>query len=64
LKYKDVIGLCKVSALEEIEEQGWSLKPGGYVGVTPGEELSDEDFTEKLETLNEELKGLTQKHTP
>jgi type I restriction enzyme M protein len=28
------------------------------VGVAPGEEVSDEDFKEQLETLNEELETL------
>jgi type I restriction enzyme M protein len=44
--------------LAEIEAQGWSLNPGRYVGVAPGEELSDEDFKEQLEALNEELEAL------
>ncbi len=57
-KYSDVPGLCKAATLAEIEEQGWSLNPGRYVGVAPGEEVSDEDFKAQLETLNEELKTL------
>jgi type I restriction enzyme M protein len=28
------------------------------VGVAPGEDVSDEDFKERLETLNEELETL------
>ena len=43
---------------KEIEAQGWSLNPGRYVGVAPGEDVSDEDFKEQLETLNEELDTL------
>lgn len=58
LKYRDVPGLCKASTLKEIEAQGWSLNPGRYVGVAPGEVVSDEDFQEQLETLNEELETL------
>jgi type I restriction enzyme M protein len=58
LKYKDVPGLCKVASLKEIEAQGWSLNPGRYVGVAAGESVSDEDFKEQLETLNEELEVL------
>ncbi len=50
--------LCKAAALEEIEAQGWSLNPGRYVGVAAGEAVSDEDFKEQLETLNEELVAL------
>jgi hypothetical protein len=36
----------------------WSLNPGRYVGVAAGEDLSDEDFMEQLEKLQEELEGL------
>jgi type I restriction enzyme M protein len=57
-KYADVPGLCRAATLNEIEAQGWSLNPGRYVGVAPGEALSDEDFKEQLETLNEELETL------
>ena len=57
-KYADVAGLCKVATLKEIESQDWSLNAGRYVGVAPGEEVSDEDFKEKLEKLNEELEAL------
>ena len=56
--YRNVPGLCKAATLAEIEAQGWSLNPGRYVGVAPGEEVSDEDFKEQLETLNEELESL------
>ena len=59
--YTDVPGLCKAATLGEIEAQGWSLNPGRYVGVAPGEEVSDEDFKEQLETLNEELEMLNAK---
>lgn len=58
LKFTDVPGLCKAATIKEIEAQGWSLNPGRYVGVAPGEEVSDEDFKEQLETLNEELETL------
>lgn len=57
-KYLDIPGLCKVATLEEIEEQGWSLNPGRYVGVAQGDEEHDEDFAEKLEALQEELEVL------
>ncbi|WP_299164166.1 N-6 DNA methylase, partial [Accumulibacter sp.] len=56
--YTDVLGLCKAATLAEIEAQGWSLNPGRYVGVAPGEDMGDEDFKEQLETLNEELESL------
>ncbi len=54
-KFEDIPGLCKAATIKEIEAQGWSLNPGRYVGVAPGEAVSDEDFKEKLETLNEEF---------
>jgi type I restriction enzyme M protein len=57
-KFADISGLCKTATLKEIEVQGWSLNPGRYVGIAPGEEVSDEDFKEQLETLNEELEAL------
>ena len=56
--YRDIPGLCKSATLAEIEAQGWSLNPGRYVGVAPGEALSDEDFKAQLEVLNEELEVL------
>jgi type I restriction enzyme M protein len=58
LTYADVAGLCKVATLKEIEAQGWSLNPGRYVGVAPGEHVSDEDFNEQLVALNEDLEVL------
>jgi type I restriction enzyme M protein len=58
LKFQDVPGLCKAATLKEIESQGCSLNPGRYVGVAPGEAVSDEDFKEQLEELNEELEKL------
>jgi len=55
--YADVPGLCKVANLDEIEEQGWSLNPGRYVGVA-AREADDFVFAERLEKLNEELEIL------
>lgn len=57
-KYADVPGVCKIATIKDIEAQVWSLNPGRYVGVAPGEEMSDEDFRERLEALNEELENL------
>jgi type I restriction enzyme M protein len=56
--YRDIPGLCKSATLAEVEAQGWSLNPGRYVGVAPGEAVSDEDFKAQLEALNEELENL------
>ena len=54
-KYADVLGLCKVTTIKEIATKGWSLNPGRYVGMAPGEDVSDADFKEKLIDLNEEF---------
>jgi type I restriction enzyme M protein len=56
-KYVDVLGLCKVATLAEIEAQAWSLNPGRYVGVA--ERAADDfEFAARLEELNEELETL------
>lgn len=57
-KYADVPGLCNAASLAEIKTHGWSLNPGRYVGVAPGEDVSDEDFKAQFEALNEELETL------
>jgi type I restriction enzyme M protein len=56
--YADVPGLCKSATIAEIKAQGWSLNPGRYVSVAPGEDVSDEDFKALFETLNEEIETL------
>jgi type I restriction enzyme M protein len=59
-KYADVLGLCSVATMDEIEAQGWSLNPGRYVGVA--ERAADEfEFVVRLEELNEELETLNVK---
>lgn len=56
-RYKDIKGFCKVAALDEIIENGYSLTPGRYVGVAE-EEQDEFDFKERFEELNEELEVL------
>lgn len=56
--YKNIPGLCRIATRAEIAAQDWSLNPGRYVGVAPGEQSNDEDFRERLEALQEELEGL------
>ena len=56
-EYIDIPGLCKVASIVEIEEQGWSLNPGRYVGVAEGAG-DDFNFKERLQELNEELELL------
>ena len=55
--YVDIPGLCKVATIREIEDQGWSLNPGRYVGVIARED-DGFDFKTRLEELNEELEVL------
>jgi len=57
--YADVPGLCRRVPISEVEANGWSLNPGRYVGVGPGEEVSDEDFKERLGTQAEEFVTLS-----
>jgi len=53
-KYRDVLGLCKIATVAEIEEKGWSLNPGRYVGVAQVEE-DEEEFQAKMKRLTAEL---------
>lgn len=56
-KYRDVPGLCRRATRKEIVAQGWSLNPGRYVGVAPGD-AQDVDFRARLTELQEELEKL------
>ncbi len=53
-EYKDIKGFCKSAKLDEIEEHGYILTPGRYVGA---EDIKDdgEPFDEKMERLTGEL---------
>lgn len=55
--YADVPGLCKIASLSEIEEKGWSLTPGAYVGVAPVKE-DGVDFEERMAEIHKELLSL------
>ena len=55
--YVDVLGLCKVATISEIEERGWSLTPGAYVGVAPVED-DGVDFEERMSEIHRELLSL------
>ena len=55
--YADVPGLCKLAGLDEIEEKGWSLTPGAYVGVAPVED-DGVDFAERMAEIHRELLSL------
>lgn len=52
--YKDIDGLCKIADLSEIEDHGWSLTAGAYVGVAP-EEDDGVDFHERMSEIHDEL---------
>lgn len=52
--YTDVLGICKIATIAEIEEKNWSLTPGAYVGVTPVQE-DDENFEERMIEIHQEL---------
>lgn len=64
-EYKDILGLCKISYITSeakgddkdvlsIEEKGWSLTPGAYVGVAPVED-DGVDFEERMAEIHREL---------
>ena len=53
-EYRDIPGLCKIATRAEIEEKGWSLTPGAYVGVAPVED-DGVDFHERMAEIHEEL---------
>lgn len=55
--YTDVLGLCKVATISEIEEKGWTLTPGAYVGVAPVED-DGVDFEERMTEIHRELLSL------
>lgn len=55
--YDDILGLCKVAAISEIEDKNWSLTPGTYVGVAPIED-DGVDFEERMSEIHRELLSL------
>ena len=56
-EYRDVLGLCKIATIQEIEEKNYSLTPGAYVGVA---EVEDDgvDFHDRMNEIHAELKRL------
>ena len=56
-EYNDILGLCKIATIQEIEEKNYSLTPGAYVGVA---EVEDDgvDFCERMNEIHAELKRL------
>lgn len=67
-EYHDILGLCKVAYTTDeakaddkdgisIEEKGWSLTPGAYVGVAPVED-DGVDFETRMVEIHRELLSL------
>ena len=56
-EYDNILGLCKIADVETIEEKGWSLTPGAYVGVAPIED-DGVDFEERMVEIHRELLSL------
>ena len=55
--YADVLGLCKIADISEIEEKSWSLTPGAYVGFAPTED-DGVDFHQRMTEIHQELLSL------
>ena len=58
-KYENVLGLCKIATIQEIEEKNYSLTPGAYVGVAEQED-DGVDFHERMNEIHVELAKLNQ----
>ena len=56
-EYTDVLGLCKIATIQEIEEKNYSLTPGAYVGVAEQED-DGVDFHERMTEIHAELAQL------
>ena len=55
--YQDIPGLCRAATREEIEQKGFSLTPGAYVGVAPTED-DGVDFHQRMTEIHQELRSL------
>ena len=66
--YQDIPGLCKIAYTTKeaqgedkggvsIEDKGWSLTPGAYVGVTPTKD-DGVDFAQRMREIHAELLAL------
>ena len=56
-EYQDVLGLCKIATIQDIEEKNYSLTPGAYVGVAEQED-DGVDFHERMTEIHAELAQL------
>ncbi len=61
--YRDVTGFCKVAKISGeggIEENGWSLNPGRYVGVVQEvDTTTPEQFRAEMKAMHDEFAALT-----
>lgn len=55
--YNDILGLCRIATIQEIEEKNYSLTPGAYVGVAEQED-DGVDFHERMTEIHSELAKL------
>ncbi len=58
-EYQDILGLCKIATIQEIEEKNYSLTPGAYVGVAEQED-DGVDFHERMNEIHAQLAQLNQ----
>lgn len=56
-QYQDILGLCKIATIQEIEGKNYSLTPGAYVGVAEAED-DGVDFNARMNEIHTELKRL------
>lgn len=56
-EYKDILGLCNIADRKTIQDKGFSLTPGAYVGVAP---VADDgvNFAERMAEIHRELLAL------
>ena len=57
-QYQDILGLCKIATIQEIDEKNYSLTPGAYVGVAEAED-DGVDFNARMNEIHAELKQLS-----
>lgn len=55
--YQDILGLCKIATIQDIEDKNYSLTPGAYVGVAEAED-DGVDFHERMNEIHTELSRL------
>ena len=53
-EYADVLGLCKLASVDEIERKGWTLTPAAYVGVAPTVD-DGVDFVKRMTEIHRDL---------